>query len=107
VCVVEISAITKLAPPRVLLHRFLPTALAGGQLLYGTRQSSGIASLIRLLGLEGIISTKLHAPYRSGPSKTRIKVKNPKASAATRAPLMVRFERTVLLAVAVYLLQPF
>jgi hypothetical protein len=49
VCVVEISVITKLAPPRVLLHRFLPTALAGGQLLCGARQSSGIVSLIRLL----------------------------------------------------------
>jgi bifunctional non-homologous end joining protein LigD len=30
-------------------------------------------------------SKKLDAPYRSGPSKTWIKVKNPKAPAATRA----------------------
>ena len=37
------------------------------------------------LGLEGIVSKKLDAPYRSGPSKTWIKVKNPKAPAATRA----------------------
>ena len=37
------------------------------------------------LGLEGIVSKKLNAPYRSGPSKSWIKVKNPKASAATRA----------------------
>ena len=36
------------------------------------------------LGLEGIVSKKLDAPYRSGPSKTWIKVKNPKAPAATR-----------------------
>ena len=36
------------------------------------------------LGLEGIVSKKLDAPYRSGPSKTCIKVKNPKALAATR-----------------------
>ena len=36
------------------------------------------------LGLEGIVSKKLDAPYRSGPSKTWIKVKNPKALAATR-----------------------
>jgi hypothetical protein len=50
VCVVEISVITKLAPARVLLHPFLPTALAGGRLLSGAKQSSGIASLIRLLG---------------------------------------------------------
>ena len=37
------------------------------------------------LGLEGIVSKKLDAPYRSGPSKTWIKIKNPTAPAATRA----------------------
>ena len=37
------------------------------------------------LGLEGIVSKKLNASYRSGPSRTWIKVKNPKAPAATRA----------------------
>ena len=36
------------------------------------------------LGLEGIVSKKLNSSYRSGPSKTWIKVKNPKAPAATR-----------------------
>ena len=36
------------------------------------------------LGLEGIVSKKLDAPYRSGPSKVWIKIKNPKAP-ATRA----------------------
>jgi bifunctional non-homologous end joining protein LigD len=36
------------------------------------------------LGLEGIVSKKIDALYRSGPSKTWIKVKNPKAPAATR-----------------------
>ena len=36
------------------------------------------------LGLEGIVSKKLNAPYRSGPSKSWIKVKNPKAPAVTR-----------------------
>ena len=36
------------------------------------------------LGLEGIVSKKLNAPDRSGPSKVSIKVKNPKAPAATR-----------------------
>jgi bifunctional non-homologous end joining protein LigD len=36
------------------------------------------------LGLEGIVSKKIDAPYRSGPSKSWIKVKNPKAPAATR-----------------------
>ena len=37
------------------------------------------------LGLEGIVSKKLDAPYRSGPSKVWLKVKNPEAPAATRA----------------------
>jgi ATP-dependent DNA ligase len=36
------------------------------------------------LGLEGIVSKKLYAPYRSGPSKAWIKTKNPKAPAAIR-----------------------
>ena len=36
------------------------------------------------LGLGGIVSKKLNVPYRSGPSKSWIKVKNPKAPAATR-----------------------
>ena len=37
------------------------------------------------LGLEGIVSKRLTSVYRSGPSKTWIKVKNPKSPAATRA----------------------
>ena len=36
-----------------------------------------------LLRVDG--QKKLNAPYRSGPSKVWIKVKNPKAPAATRA----------------------
>jgi bifunctional non-homologous end joining protein LigD len=36
------------------------------------------------LGPEGIVSKKLNAPYRSGRTKSWIKVKNPKAAAATR-----------------------
>jgi bifunctional non-homologous end joining protein LigD len=37
------------------------------------------------LGLEGIVSKKLDAPYRPGASRVWLKVKNPKAPAATRA----------------------
>jgi ATP-dependent DNA ligase len=37
------------------------------------------------LGLEGIVSKKLNALYKSGPSKAWLKIKNPKAPAATRA----------------------
>ena len=47
------------------------------------------------LGLEGIVSKKIDAPYRSGPSKTWIKVKNRK-----RLPLPTfltgRFDRDTL-----------
>jgi ATP-dependent DNA ligase len=35
------------------------------------------------MGLEGIVSKRVDAPYRSGPSKTWLKSKNP-ASAAVR-----------------------
>jgi bifunctional non-homologous end joining protein LigD len=37
------------------------------------------------LGLEGIVSKKLNAPYKSGSSKAWLKIKNPKAPAATRS----------------------
>ena len=37
------------------------------------------------LGLEGIVSKRLTSVYKSGPSKTWIKVKNPMSPAATRA----------------------
>jgi bifunctional non-homologous end joining protein LigD len=36
------------------------------------------------LGLEGIVSKRIDAPYRSGSSKSWLKTKNPKAAAATR-----------------------
>jgi bifunctional non-homologous end joining protein LigD len=36
------------------------------------------------LGCEGIVSKKLGSPYRSGRSDTWLKIKNPKAPAATR-----------------------
>jgi bifunctional non-homologous end joining protein LigD len=36
------------------------------------------------LGLEGIVSKKLSAPYESGNSKSWIKTRNPKAPASTR-----------------------
>jgi bifunctional non-homologous end joining protein LigD len=37
------------------------------------------------LGLEGIVSKRLTAPYRSGPSRDWIKVKNPDSPAMQRA----------------------
>jgi bifunctional non-homologous end joining protein LigD len=38
------------------------------------------------MGLEGIVSKKLSAPYRSGPSRDWLKVKNPDSPAMIRAP---------------------
>ena len=37
------------------------------------------------MGLEGIVSKRLSAPYRSGPSRDWIKVKNPDSPAMIRA----------------------
>jgi bifunctional non-homologous end joining protein LigD len=37
-----------------------------------------------LMGLEGIVSKRLDAPYRSGPSKTWLKSKNPLSEAVRR-----------------------
>jgi len=37
------------------------------------------------LGLEGIVSKRIDAPYRSGRARSWLKVKNPMAPAATRA----------------------
>jgi ATP-dependent DNA ligase len=39
------------------------------------------------MGLEGIVSKRLSAPYRSGPSRDRIKVKNPNSPAMIRGKL--------------------
>jgi bifunctional non-homologous end joining protein LigD len=37
------------------------------------------------MGLEGIVSNRLAAPYKSGPSRDWIKVKNPNSQAMIRA----------------------
>ena len=36
------------------------------------------------LGLEGIVSKRVDAPYRSGPARSWLKIRNPKAPSATR-----------------------
>jgi bifunctional non-homologous end joining protein LigD len=38
-----------------------------------------------VMGLEGIVSKRLSAPYRSGPSRDWLKVKNPESPAMVRA----------------------
>jgi hypothetical protein len=37
------------------------------------------------MGLEGIVSKRMDAPYRSGPSRTWLKLKNPASEAVRRA----------------------
>jgi hypothetical protein len=37
------------------------------------------------MGLEGIVSKRLTAPYRSGPSRDWLKIKNPESPAMRRA----------------------
>jgi ATP-dependent DNA ligase len=39
---------------------------------------------VRRLGLEGIVSKRTDAPYRSGPSKAWLKAKNPASNAVRR-----------------------
>ena len=36
------------------------------------------------MGLEGIVSKRMDAPYRSGPSRTWLKLKNPASEAVRR-----------------------
>ena len=36
------------------------------------------------MGIEGIVSKRTHAPYRSGPSRTWLKCKNPESAAVRR-----------------------
>ena len=36
------------------------------------------------MGLEGLVSKRIDAPYRSGPSKTWLKSKNPESKAVRR-----------------------
>jgi bifunctional non-homologous end joining protein LigD len=70
----------KKQPARLLGKRRLGIVLSGhidedGALIF--RQASK-------LGLEGIVSKRMSAPYRSGPSRDWIKVKNPNSPAMVR-----------------------
>jgi bifunctional non-homologous end joining protein LigD len=67
---------------KLALSKLLLRSLDGIQ--YVEHAETGCFAADCKLGLEGIVSKKLNAPYRSGPSRTWIKVKNPKAPAATR-----------------------
>ena len=70
---------------KALLHSLLRRSKGGIQYVeHAEGDGTEMFAAVCKLGLEGIVSKKLDAPYRSGPSKTWIKVKNPKSSAATR-----------------------
>jgi bifunctional non-homologous end joining protein LigD len=73
------------------LKPFIERKAALGKLLFRSRD--GIQYVEHAEGhgdklfaaVEGIVSKKLNAPYKSGPSKAWLKIKNPNAPAATRA----------------------
>ena len=71
---------------KAVLRKVLRRTRRGIQYVEHTEGDGGeMFEAVCKLGLEGIVSKKVDAPYRSGPSKTWIKVKNPKSPAATRA----------------------
>jgi bifunctional non-homologous end joining protein LigD len=75
-----------LAERKAILRKLLQRTRRGIQYVEHT-EGDGVEMFkaICKLGLEGIVSKKLEAPYKSGPSKAWVKIKNPKAPAATRA----------------------
>jgi ATP-dependent DNA ligase len=67
------------------LRRILMRSRDGIQYVEHTkRDGDKLFEAVCKLGLEGIVSKRITSPYRSGPSRAWIKVRNPKASAATR-----------------------
>jgi bifunctional non-homologous end joining protein LigD len=71
------------------IHRATPWRLAGGRayIVFNDHSDEDGATIFRhacKLGLEGIVSKRLSAPYRSGPSRDWIKVKNPDGPAMVR-----------------------
>jgi bifunctional non-homologous end joining protein LigD len=75
-----------LSERKAALRKVLKRTRRGIQYVEHTEGDGGeMFQAVCKLALEGIVSKKLNAPYRSGPSKSWIKVKNPKAPAATRA----------------------
>ena len=75
-----------LSERRAKLARLLARAPAG--IVFNEHTEEDGAVVFRhacKLGLEGIVSKRLTAPYRSGPSRDWIKVKNPDSPAMRRA----------------------
>jgi bifunctional non-homologous end joining protein LigD len=71
---------------KAALRKILKRTHRGIQYVEHTEGDGGeMFKAVCKLGLEGIVSKKLDAPYKSGPSKAWLKIKNPNAPAATRA----------------------
>jgi bifunctional non-homologous end joining protein LigD len=65
---------------KAVLRKVLRRTKRGIQYVEHTeRDGVEMFNAICKLGLEGIVSKKLNAPYKSGPSKAWLKIKNPKA----------------------------
>jgi bifunctional non-homologous end joining protein LigD len=74
------------AERKTALRKVLKRTKGGIQYVEHTEgDGDEIFAAVCKLGLEGIVSKKLDSPYKSGPSKTWLKIKNPKTSAVTRA----------------------
>jgi bifunctional non-homologous end joining protein LigD len=67
---------------RLLLSR-KPAGIAFNEHIYA--DGATVFQQACAMGLEGIVSKRLTAPYRSGPSRDWIKVKNPDSAAMVRA----------------------
>jgi hypothetical protein len=65
------------------LHGIAATGAMDGAGLTRTRRPPCRRDVCRM-GLEGIVSKRTDAPYRSGPSKTWLKSKNPASEAVRR-----------------------
>jgi ATP-dependent DNA ligase len=71
--------------PRERLARLLGKRRIGIVISQHTDEDGGlIFQQACKMGLEGIVSKRLSAPYRSGPSRDWIKVKNPDSPAMVR-----------------------
>jgi bifunctional non-homologous end joining protein LigD len=71
--------------PLPLVDRKAKLARAPAALVHTEEDGGVVFRHACKLGLEGIVSKRLTAPYRSGPSRDWIKVKNPDS------PAMLRF----------------
>jgi len=64
-----------------------PPVLAASTMNVTTHLYASVLDYACRLGLEGIVSKRVDAPYRSGPSKTWLKSKNPAMERARCLPL--------------------